>query len=193
MGDLPFDSETSMNQRLMQLERRLKEQQDSHQQQLASFMAANASLLEENAALRNVVSALPRLNGIAHRMDAPTGNRNLVQSESMENFSLDANHDSMGGSRRGTNTFTQEEPGPRITSDVRWAVGPLKPPNALWADHNSPDGKRCPFVQGIHVQLSRSNPVVVPSPGPKLSNVLSLVVREIRFPIYMLRGAKIEC
>ena len=130
-------------------------------------------------------------------------------------------HGSMGGSHRGTDTFTPKEPGPCILgirrhldvavhscypqprgstafraaeiSDVRWAVGPLRPSDALSANHGSPDKERCPYVQGILVQLSRSNPVVVPSPCPKLDKVLSLIIREIHFPVYVLSATKTEC
>ena len=48
-------------------------------------------------------------------------------------------------------------------------------------------------MQGIPVQLSRSSLVVVPSPSPKLDNVLLSVVQEIRFPVYVLSAAKTEC
>ena len=71
----------------MQLERQLKEQHDSNQQQLASFLATNASLRAENVALRNAILALSRLDGTTHRMDAPASCRSPMQSKSTNNFS----------------------------------------------------------------------------------------------------------
>ena len=50
-----------------------------------------------------------------------------------------------------------------------------------------------PFCARYSVQLSKSIPVVVPSPGPELGNVLSPVIREIRFLVYMLSAEKTEC
>ena len=83
----------------------------------------------------------------------------------------------------------------RITkiSDVRWAAGPFQPSNALSAYHDSLNKERYPLVQGIPVQLSKSNPVVVPLPSPKFGNDLSSIVREIPFPVYVLNAAEAEC
>ena len=97
MGDLPSDSKPSMDQRLMQLERRLREQHDSHQQQLASFLAANAPLWEENTALRNAAPTLPHLDTIAHRLDVPLSRRNPIQSKSTNNFSPPSRHTRLRG------------------------------------------------------------------------------------------------
>ena len=36
-------------------------------------------------------------------------------------------------------------------SDVQWAIGPLQPSDPLSADHDSPDGELCSFVQDIPV------------------------------------------
>ena len=88
MGDLPSGSELSMDQRLMQLERWLQEQHDSHQQQIDSFLVAHASLREENATLRNAAPIFPHLYSTAHRLEVPLGRRSPVQFESMEFLSL---------------------------------------------------------------------------------------------------------
>ena len=48
-------------------------------------------------------------------------------------------------------------------------------------------------MQGIPIQLSRSNPVMVPSPSPKLSNVIFSIIREICFLVYVLNAAKTKC
>ena len=89
MGDLPSSSEPSLNQCLLLLERRLKEQHDSHQQQLASFLAVNASLREENAA-----TALTHLDTAptTHRLNVPTTQRSPALSESTNNFSPSPRH-----------------------------------------------------------------------------------------------------
>ena len=89
MGDLPSSSEPSLDQRLLLLERRLKEQHVSHQQQLTSFLTANASLREDNIALRNVAIALPRpaTTPTIDQLDIPTTQRSPAQSESIDNFS----------------------------------------------------------------------------------------------------------
>ena len=50
-----------------------------------------------------------------------------------------------------------------------------------------------PFCSRYSVQLSKSSPVVVPSPGPELGNILSPVIREIRFLVYVLSEEKTEC
>ena len=89
MGDLPSGSESSMSmdQCLMQLERRLQEQHYSHQQKLAAFLAANASLRDKNDALHNTTSVFPHPKATNHRVGVTIGRRSLVQSESMKNFS----------------------------------------------------------------------------------------------------------
>ena len=113
MGDLPSDSKPSMDQRLMQLERRLREQHDSHQQQLASFLAANAPLREENTALRNAAPTLPHLDTIAHRLDVPLSRRNPIQSKSTNNFSPPSRHTRLRGGLR----WAERTPSPRTSLD----------------------------------------------------------------------------
>ena len=76
---LPFSSNLTLEQRLLSLEQLLKDQQESHQQQLASFLATNATLCEENAALRNTAST-PHLGNLA----VPC---NLARSKSTDNLS----------------------------------------------------------------------------------------------------------
>ena len=58
MGEIfPSSSKPTLEKRLLSLEQMLKEQQESHQQQLASFLATNATLRrKENTALRNTAS-----------------------------------------------------------------------------------------------------------------------------------------
>ena len=66
MGEVgPSNPVPSMEQQMMSLEKMLKEQHDSYQQQLVSFMAANVVLKEENVALCTVA--------IAPCHDGPTG------------------------------------------------------------------------------------------------------------------------
>ena len=97
---------------------------------------------------------------------------------------LDANHAGIGG----FTAFLINK-----NSDVRWAIGPLQPPDASSSDHYSSNGKRCPSMQGIPVKLSGSHPIMVRSPAPKLGDVLSPVVREICFPVHVLSAAKTKC
>ena len=52
----PLSFEPMMDQRLLSLERMLKDQQESHHQQLALFLAANAALCQENATLHNTAT-----------------------------------------------------------------------------------------------------------------------------------------
>ena len=68
-----------MDQRLLSLERMLKDQQKSHQQQLALFLVANAALHEENVTLRNVVVVPCHGNSVMPRSP--------VRSESIDNYS----------------------------------------------------------------------------------------------------------
>ena len=70
----------SMEQRMLSLKKMLKKHQESHQQQLTSFLAANAALREENATLRAAVMApchdgpigLQSLSRLASTNEPPT-------------------------------------------------------------------------------------------------------------------------
>ena len=64
---------------MLSLERIWKDQQESHQQQLASFLAIKAALREENVTLRDAATAPRHGNSKAPR--------NLARSESTDNFS----------------------------------------------------------------------------------------------------------
>ena len=62
MGEIPpSSSEPTMDQRLLSLEQMLRDQQEFHQQQLASFLAAYSALREENTTLRDAAT-VPRLS-----------------------------------------------------------------------------------------------------------------------------------
>ena len=78
-GSMGDSSESNLEQRLLVLERILKDQQESHQQKLLFVLATNATLREENATLRN--TAAP------HRPGNQTAHRSPNRSESPENFS----------------------------------------------------------------------------------------------------------
>ena len=80
MREIPPSSfEPTLEQRLLSLGRMLKDQQESHQQQLAPFLATNTALCKENATLRNAAT-IPRPSN-------PNVPRSPVRSESMDNFS----------------------------------------------------------------------------------------------------------
>ena len=113
MGDLPSDSKTSMNQRMRQLERRLKEQQDSHQQQLASFLVVNASLCEESAPLRKLGPTLLRPNNTTHHVDDLLDRRSPMQSESTSIYSPPKRH----LLRHGELPLGERTPSPRRNLD----------------------------------------------------------------------------
>ena len=80
MREIPPSSfEPTLEQRLLSLGRMLKDQQESHQQQLAPFLATNTALCKENATLRKAAT-IPRPSN-------PNVPRSPVRFESMNNFS----------------------------------------------------------------------------------------------------------
>ena len=127
-------------------------------------------------------------------MDAATSRQSPVQSKSKENFSPPKRQPwQHGGLSREEHTPSPKrnlDPALRALDDIlmssfvhailnqkapphfslpkfqmyNWLQD--RPPDALSVDHDSLDGKRCPFVQGIPVKLIGSQPVMVPSPGP---------------------------
>ena len=106
MGDLHSGSKLSMDQRLMQLERRLQEQHDTHQQQLASFIAANTSLREESAALRNAAPGFPHPDTTAHcLMSHLVGEAPYSPSPQTTFLYLGTTHDDIGGSYGGADAL----------------------------------------------------------------------------------------
>ena len=119
IGDLPSGSELCTNQRLVQLERWLKEQQNFHHQQLASFLVVNASLHEENASVQNAIPSLPRSHSTAHRMDALTSRLSPMQSESTNNFPPPRHQPR----RHGGLSWGERRPSPRRNLDpTLWAL-----------------------------------------------------------------------
>ena len=202
MGDFPSSSEPSLEQQLLSLERMLKDQHESHQQQLASFMAANASLQEENGSLRNVATNIPRLDDVTtttHHLDVPTTLRNPAQSESTDNFSTASPPPSPRYARQqrdqialplrnvdGTlhaledmtsSPFIHEPGSPTALhiaeiSNVRRSLGPFRPSDALLTNHDASDWQQCLAMQGLPFHLGRSGFVMVPSSNTKHNNVV---------------------
>ena len=82
----PSNSESTLEQRLMSLERLMKDQQESHQRKLASFLAANVALWEENATLQNAVIPI-------RHPDIPTAPHSPMRFESTYNFSFPPRRD----------------------------------------------------------------------------------------------------
>ena len=66
MGEIPPSSfKSALEQRSLSSEWILKDQQESHQQHLASFLMANATLRKDNATLGNVTTPRPT-NQLCH-------------------------------------------------------------------------------------------------------------------------------